>query len=147
MPEQNEFLNPKSMITPGIAGGLTMLITNALGSQFDLPGSWTSLTLSFLFGLLVFGATAIPLIQRLVFYVINSLIIFSVAVGANSAGHEIRKSAPKAVSLPAGRYAHPTTLNLLAYPSKATFFKSWFPKEDDIRVQVVPSRGKSEGQL
>ena len=46
-----DFINPNSMITPGAAGGITMAITNVLTSQFDgLPGNWTALILSFLFG-------------------------------------------------------------------------------------------------
>src|SRR5438309_9701336 len=45
------------MLTPGIAGGVTMLIANALWVAFSLPPRWTSLVLSFLLGLLVFVAT------------------------------------------------------------------------------------------
>lgn len=138
MAQPSEFLNPKSMITPGVAGGLTMLITNALGSQFDLPGSWTSLTLSFLFGLLVFGATTIPVIQRVLFYVINSLIIFSVAVGTNGAGRDIRKSDTPSVSLPAGTYTQPVSFKLDFEPTN-TFFKPWFSGREDMAVRVVPN--------
>ena len=48
-----EFLQPKAMLTPGIAGGVTMLIANALWVAFSLPPRWTSLALSSLLGLLV----------------------------------------------------------------------------------------------
>ncbi len=71
-----EFLQPKAMLTPGIAGGVTMLIANALWVAFSLPPRWTSLALSFLLGLLVFVATTrVPVWQRAVYYLLNSLII------------------------------------------------------------------------
>src|SRR5436309_15804831 len=81
-----EFLQPKAMLTPGIAGGVTMLIANALWVAFSLPPRWTSLVLSFLLGLLVFVATRAPLWQRAVYYLLNSLIIFSVSIGTNYVG-------------------------------------------------------------
>ncbi len=81
-----EFLQPKAMLTPGIAGGITMLIANALWVAFSLPPRWTSLVLSFLLGLLVFVATRVPLWQRAVYYLLNSLIIFSVSIGTNYVG-------------------------------------------------------------
>src|SRR5207245_11316855 len=74
------------MLTPGIAGGVTMLIANALWVAFSLPPRWTSLVLSFLLGLLVFVATKVPLWQRAVYYLLNSLIIFAVSIGTNYVG-------------------------------------------------------------
>ncbi len=81
-----EFLQPKSMLTPGVAGGVTMLIANTLWVVFSLPPRWTSLVLSFVLGLLVFVTTGAPVWQRVVYYVLNSLIIFSVSIGTNYAG-------------------------------------------------------------
>ncbi len=83
-----EFLQPKAMLTPGIAGGVTMLIANALWVAFGLPPRWTSLVLSLLLGLLVFVAKGggVPLWQRALYYVLNSLIIFSVSIGTNYVG-------------------------------------------------------------
>src|SRR5437868_14877632 len=75
------------MLTPGIAGGVTMLIANALWVAFSLPPRWTALVLSFLLGLLVFVATPrAPVWQRAVYYLLNSLIIFSVSIGTNYVG-------------------------------------------------------------
>src|SRR5437764_14463851 len=72
------------MLTPGIAGGVTMLIANALWVAFSLPPRWTSLVLSFVVGLLVFVAKGgVPAWQRALYYVLNSLIIFSVSIGTN----------------------------------------------------------------
>ena len=86
MPMPKDFLNPKSMITPGVAGAITMLITNTLHAQFQLPANWTGLAISFLFGLIVFSATDVAILERAAFWIINSLIIFSVALGSNAAG-------------------------------------------------------------
>lgn len=87
----SEFLNPNSMITPGAAGAFTMVITNTLCQQFtQLPLNFTGLAVSFLFGAIVFGyGASLPL--RLMYYAINSLIIFVVAVGSNAVGVGIDK--------------------------------------------------------
>ena len=81
----NQFLTPEAMITPGAAGALTMMITNALALNFDTHRALTGLVISFLFGALVF-VVARSFLQRSVYYVINSLIIFCVALGANTVG-------------------------------------------------------------
>src|SRR5437868_15142030 len=72
------------MLTPGIAGGVTMLIANALWVAFSLPPRWTSLVLSFVVRLLVVVAKGgVPGWQRAVYYILNSLIIFSVSIETN----------------------------------------------------------------
>jgi len=63
-------------MTPGVAGAITMTISNTMWMQFGLQQRWCALALSFAFGALVFAATRIPLWQRAVYYVLNSLIIF-----------------------------------------------------------------------
>lgn len=73
------------MLTPGVAGSLTMMITNALAVNFEMSRAWTGLVLSFVFGLLVLVSSK-ALLQRFVYYVLNSLVIFCVAVGANGIG-------------------------------------------------------------
>jgi hypothetical protein len=91
-----DFVNPNSMITPGVAGGITMAITNALTSQFNfLPGNWTALLLSFLFGAITFVYAA-RLMARIAYFVINSLIIFVMAHGSNAIGVAATKSASTA---------------------------------------------------
>lgn len=82
-----DFVNPKSMLTPGVAGGLTMAITNTLYAQFGMSQKYTGLILSFLFALIVFNATGISRWQRAVYFILNGLIIFSVAVGTNAVGN------------------------------------------------------------
>jgi len=85
MAEINDFLNPRSMLTPGIAGGITMTITNTLWIQFSLDQKWTALAISFALSLLVFRAQNIPLWERIIYYGLNALIIFSVGVGTQKA--------------------------------------------------------------
>lgn len=82
----DEFINPKSMVTPGVVGGLTMTISNSLYVAFGAPAAVTTAIVSLLFAMVVFRARRIPVWQRGIFYVLNSLIIFSVAFGTNAAG-------------------------------------------------------------
>ena len=62
----DQFLTPEAMITPGAAGALTMMITNALALNFDTHRALTGLLVSFLFGALVFVATR-SLFKRCIF--------------------------------------------------------------------------------
>lgn len=77
-----DFLTPEGMLTPGVAGSLTMMMANALAVNFAAPRAWTGLALSFVFGLLVLASTKTLLLKG-IYYVLNSLVIFCVAVGAN----------------------------------------------------------------
>ena len=88
----DSFLNPASMLTPGLAGGMTMLITNAIASQFTLPAKFVALAISFTFGLLVLAGPKVKVWQRIVYYILNSLIIFSVAMGSNHLGKDLQVS-------------------------------------------------------
>ncbi len=104
MPEEkensgaSEFLNPKSMLTPGICGAVIMVAANALGLAFKLEDSGRSvvcLVLSFLAGTMVFAAGVKHLVPRVAYYVFNSLIIFSTAAGVNFSGEKaLDKGAP-----------------------------------------------------
>src|SRR4030095_15001182 len=85
-PSMDSFIDAKSMITPGVAGTVVMLVTNALANTFSLPGKWVALVLSFVCGLLVFGDKKLKVGPRIAFYVLNSLIVFATAVGANGIG-------------------------------------------------------------
>jgi len=80
----DQFLNSKSMITPGLAGGVVTLIAATLSSQFGLPAKWIALAASLLVALLIFFADQVDtVLARLVILILNTLIIFSVAVGTN----------------------------------------------------------------
>ena len=109
----DEFLQPKAMLTPGIAGGVTMLIANALWVAFGLPPRWTSLVLSFVVGLLVFVGRGggVPGWQRTVYYLLNSLIIFSVSIGTNYVG--------------VGLTHPPASQSGAVQPAARAFFSDW----------------------
>ena len=90
MSDMDKFLTPESMLTPGLAGGITMGITNALAFQFALDAptpAAIALVLSFVFGTCVFlsGKTGRRAV-KLLFWLINSLVIFTVAAGSNAIG-------------------------------------------------------------
>jgi hypothetical protein len=93
-----EFLNPKSMLTPGLAGAITMAITNALCSNFPLPRPHIALAISALLGILTVGVAAIPIWQKSVFGILNSLFIFAMAVGAATLG--VAQNPPQITSAP-----------------------------------------------
>ncbi|HAK87981.1 MAG: hypothetical protein A2077_04705 [Nitrospirae bacterium GWC2_46_6] len=84
MPDMKDFLNPKSMLTPGIAGGLTASVSLTLASAFAISFKWSALGISFLLGLLIMISmrNSIPLLQRFIYCILNSLIVFSMAFGA-----------------------------------------------------------------
>ena len=81
----HSFLTPESMLTSGFAGALVMMITNALALNFGCPRAHAGIGLSFLIGLLVLVSER-KLWLRLIYYVLNSLVIFCVALGTNGVG-------------------------------------------------------------
>ncbi len=86
-----EFLNTKSNLTPGILGGLCMLLSNTIIRAFSIQSlaPYVVLVLSFLLGTTVFTDKKITFFQKCSFYVLNSLIVFSVALGTNTLGDEV----------------------------------------------------------
>jgi hypothetical protein len=86
METPKEFLNPSSMLTPGIAGAVAMTIANTLNAQFGFNAAVVALLCSFLIGLLVATAKTVPSWKKYVYYVFNSLVIFTMAVGSNTLG-------------------------------------------------------------
>lgn len=97
----NQFLNSKSMVTPGVAGGVVTLIAATLSTQFDLPAKWIALGASLLIALLIFFADQVEtLLARVIILVLNTMIIFSVAVGTNVTGKAVQ-AAPQNMDVPA----------------------------------------------
>ena len=88
MEKTKNFLDPESMITPGVAGGVTMTISNALWVQFSVQPRYTGLALSFIISLLVIltWKAHSSLWLKGIYWIVNSLIIFSVALGGNYIG-------------------------------------------------------------
>jgi len=111
------------MVTPGAAGSATTILTATLSVQFNMTPSTTALVISFLFGALTFVDKTVPFLQRIIFYVINSITIFSVAMGVNYAGMAlIEKKEFKPVALE--RSLQPK--EAVAPPQKEPFFHDWF---------------------
>jgi hypothetical protein len=122
----SDFLNPQSMMTPGALGAITMLATNAFCNSFPgvIDPTWErailGFALSFLFGLSATIKVG-PWAQRALFYVLNSVIIFSVATGTNSAGSGLARAA--SLSLSSSAFASDDATR----PTQtAQFFKPWF---------------------
>ena len=147
----NAFLNSKSMFTPGVAGALCLLLATSLAGQFGLPANWTTLAFSFLLGLVVFGDKRVQVLQRVVLYVVNSMIIFTVAVGANTTGGalsgqtardedaraaEARQAALAAVQTQFDRYAADTGARLQSLENMVTASSSTPPQ---VKANVTSS--------
>lgn len=92
------FLQPNSMITPGVAGGMVTLIANTAWMQFDLPAKWVALLVSACFGFLVLKGLSTSLYTRGIYFVLNTLIIFSMAMGTNTAAVQMSVSSEEEVS-------------------------------------------------
>jgi hypothetical protein len=123
-PDFSEFLNPHSMMTPGALGALAMVGTNAICSQFSLGPKYVVLVLSLLFGLAAIIEKA-ELPTRLLFYILNSIIIFSVAAGTNTVG----RAATTGIALQLVPSAYATEEQQLIAQS---FFKPWFSSPQSV---------------
>ncbi len=89
----NEFLNPKSMSTPGAAGALMMLLANAVCNSFpEFAFRYVALLLSFTIGAVVFTSVSMKIWERGIYWVVNSLIIFSMGVGGSNIAANISTS-------------------------------------------------------
>lgn len=104
-----DFIHSRAMLTPGIAGGLVTGITATLSGQFRLPVGPTALVLSFFVALVVFGDTKVSRLERLILYVLNSLIVFSMSVGTNNIGAAVTE---KPVEMAGLASAGPATMTV-----------------------------------
>src|SRR6267142_3521746 len=111
-PQMNDFLNPKSMLTPGASGALVMVLANSLCLAFpEMAFRYIAIGLSFVLGLLVFQAVQMAVGQRVIYWILNSLIIFTMGVGATTIGAKLEgfQEAP----LPAARASATAALSLV----------------------------------
>jgi hypothetical protein len=98
-----EFLNPKAMLTPGVAGGMVMFLVNGLSVPFpELPPRYAALAISCVIAAIVVSADKLGWIQRGLYWVVNSLVIFVMGFGAASLGYEATAAS---ASRGAGGYA------------------------------------------
>ena len=137
MAKVDDFLKPESMMTPGVAGAITMTISNTMWMQFGLQQRWCALALSFAFGALVFAATRIPLWQRAVYYVLNSLIIFSAAAGGNYIGYQALE-AKQTVSI-----SDPAAAHAMRWPALTQAVYAAEPASPMLLVQDRTGRGSA----
>jgi hypothetical protein len=109
-----EFINPKSMLTPGVAGSLMMFLVNGIAFQFpEIPHRYLALFLSFLIGAVVWfseteGKSVV--LQKAVYWILNSLVILVVGFGtanlaADAVAGESKAGMPHARLLPSGSTA------------------------------------------
>ncbi len=77
------FLNLNSMLTPGIAASIIMINANVLWVNYGLTPKYAALVLCLLICLIVLAIFRAPLWQKLVYYIINVMIVFSVSAGSN----------------------------------------------------------------
>jgi hypothetical protein len=114
----DEFLKSKAMLTPGVAGAMTTMITGTLVSQFGFPGNWTGLVISLLFGLTIWAEKSVAIYYRIVFYIINSLTIYAVAIGVNTAG--------MAITYNSERISDSAPVVRMVPTEQDKFFQDWF---------------------
>jgi hypothetical protein len=121
MPQRVEdFLEPRSMVTPGALGAVAMAATNAFCSNFSfLSPGYVGLALAFAFGFTAVIKKA-PYLERALFYVLNSIIIFSVAFGSNQVGKRIQNAS----AMTSVAYAETTRG---PHVERFAFFGDWFP--------------------
>lgn len=86
-----DFLNPRSMLTPGIAGSVVMVIANTLWVEFMLPQKWTALILSFLLIIPILLSFSASKLENVIYFIFNGLIIFSLAANTNFAGAKLQE--------------------------------------------------------
>lgn len=119
-PTIDQFLTPEAMLTPGAAGALTMMITNALAFNFDTHRALTGLVISCLFGAMVLVASR-SIWQKSLYYILNSLIIFCVALGATAVGSTRVTSFSVVEPAYAGAVERKATVKDLLNTQKAVF--------------------------
>jgi len=133
----DQFLNPKSMITPGVAGGLAMLLSNSICLAFPEIGfRYVILTLSFVLGFAAVAAVQAKIGERALYWVLNSMIIFSMGVGTSNIGANIEDRGEDGPGTQAS-VSQPHPVSILSFfiadayaqdsddAAKKKFFKRW----------------------
>lgn len=127
-----EFVNPKSMMTPGIAAAVVATIAGALFSMFGIALPAALIILSFFVGAMVFHSKEFsdPAMKGWVktfFYVLNSLIIFSMATGTHSVLDKGKRTASSsnATSFVSTVYAQESQQKPLFLKQERPLFYDW----------------------
>lgn len=124
----DNFTSSRAMITPGLAGSATTMITGALVTAFGFPGAVTALIISFVFGSMALADKSVTIYYKFIFYIINSVTIFSVAVGLNQAGMAIIERDRQAPATVEERSLGPAEdkNNDVTQAEPRPFFQEWF---------------------
>jgi len=108
----DQFVNPKSMTTPGVAGALLMFVANSLCMMFpELPFRWVTIVGAFVLGTIVFSAANYTIWEKTAFWVVNSLIIFAVGIGTSNIGARVQTTQIAALFSTDTAYAKVKTLD------------------------------------
>lgn len=145
-----EFLNPKSMLTPGIAGTTMMFIVNGVCAAFpEISPRYLAIFLSFMLASCVLKTVGMSIMQRGFYWVMNSLVIFVVGFGTTNIGRKIETGSPtKASSVVFVRSAYAGESDAAVNPDSASSKKTK-PKEgnksasdDDNVIQQNPKEDR-----
>jgi len=137
----DQFLQPQSMVTPGALGAITMMGTNAIAGNFaHMSLAFTALLLSGLFGLAaIVKSASIP--EKIFYYILNTIIIFSVATGSNKIGLQLQQRVSFLSPSPAAYAASDIRMDARApSPEKVQFFKEWFGGQTSSPIALPTSR-------
>ena len=119
----DDFLTAPPSLSPLIAGVTTTTITGTLASQFLLPANWVAIITCLILSLLVTMEKGIPFYQRFLYYLINSVTIFTVSMGINAAGIAATKNYSPAQQPLIARTMPPEEA---PKTNKRPFFDEWF---------------------
>jgi hypothetical protein len=126
-----EFVNPKSMTTPGAMAALVATVAGAFFSMFGIGLPPSLIVLSFFVGVVVFYSKefADPKMTKWAkgfFYVLNSIIIFAMATGTHALlDREKRNPTRPGVSFLATAYAQGAQQSPTVLTQKRPFFYDW----------------------
>lgn len=118
-----EFINPKSMLTPGVAGAFMMFLVNGISFQFpEVPNRYLGIFLSFVIGAIVWfseteGKSIV--LQKVIYWFLNSLIIFVVGFGTANLAADAAAGASK-TGIPHAKLISPVSIAFAGDPVKGT---------------------------
>lgn len=139
----DQFLQPQSMVTPGILGTVAMLGTNSACQAFssNTPAPYIILGLSFLFGLITVLKTY-TITEKVVYWVVNSVIILSVASGTNSIGRSATHTNTSHGGFGVLNLISPAYAQSNSSRSSSSFFSPWFGggRTDVNKESTIPYR-------
>ncbi len=125
-----EFINPKSMITPGAAAAIVATAAGAFFSLFGIVLQVSLIVLSLFVGVIVFHSKefADPEMTKWAkgfFYILNSIIIFAMATGTHAVFDKTARSAIASISFIRPVYAQEKQPSDPSLKQKRPFFYDW----------------------